>query len=149
MLEAAANDGVTDRDQLRRLPIGEQKKYQIMAAERISGLTDEVVIIDTHAFISTSHGFSPGLPEYVLKTIGPSSLISVYARPEEIYNRRMKDETRNRDRITIDRIKKELSLQESIVSACSVLSGAPIKTVLNSEGRVAEAAVNVIRAIGV
>ena len=149
MFEEARQHGVTDRDQLRRLPIKAQKGYQRVAAERIIQLTDEVVIIDTHAFISTASGFNPGLPEHVLKIIEPSVLISVYARPEEIYNRRMNDETRKRDKITIDRVKKELSFQESIVSACSVLSGAPIKTILNAEGKIEEAAANVIKAIGV
>lgn len=149
MFEEAKKNGITDRDQLRKLSIVEQKKYQKVAAERLAQLTDEVVIIDTHAFISTPAGFNPGLPEYVLKVLRPYVLISVSARPEEIYNRRMKDETRNRDKITIERVKKELSFQESIVSACSVLSGAPIKTILNAEGKIEEAAANVIKAIGV
>jgi adenylate kinase len=30
----------------------------------------------------------------------------LYANPEEIYNRRMKDDTRNRDKITLDNIKR-------------------------------------------
>lgn len=149
MFEEAQKNGVTDRDLLRKLPIEEQKRYQKMAAERIAQLDDDIVIIDTHAFISTPAGFNPGLPDHVLKIICPSILISVYARPEEIYNRRMKDITRSRDKITIDRIKKELSFQESIVSACSVLSGAPIKTILNSEGNIEEAAFNTIEAMGV
>ncbi len=149
MFEEAKKDGVADRDRLRKLPIRAQQKYQRIAAQQIAQLDDEVVIIDTHAFISTPAGFSPGLPEHVLKIIQPFGLISVYARPEEIYNRRMKDETRDRDKITIDRIKKELALQESIVSTCSVLSGAPIKTILNAEGKAEEAAASVIKAMGV
>jgi len=149
MFEEAKKNGITDRDQLRKLSIGEQKKYQKVAAEQLAQLTDEVVIVDTHAFISTPAGFNPGLPEHVLRILRPHALISVSARPEEIYNRRMKDETRNRDKITIERVKKELSFQESMVSACSVLSGAPIKTILNAEGKIEEAAADVIKAIGV
>lgn len=149
MFEEARKHGVPDRDQLRKISIADQKKYQQIAAGKIAEMADDVVIVDTHAFISTPAGFNPGLPEYVLKIIQPSILISVSARPEEIYNRRMTDETRNRDQITIDRVKKELAFQESIVSACSVLSGAPIKTILNAEGKIEEAADNVIKAIGV
>jgi len=148
MFEEAKKNGITDRDQLRKLSIGDQKRYQKVAAEQLARLTDEVVIVDTHAFISTPAGFNPGLPEHVLRVLRPHVLISVSARPEEIYNRRMKDETRNRDRITIERVKKELSFQESMVSACSVLSGAPIKTILNAEGKIEEAAADVIKAIG-
>ena len=149
MFEAAQSNGVANRDRLRKQSIEEQKRYQKIAAERIAHMTDDVVIIDTHAFISTPSGFYPGLPEHVLKIIKPSILVSVSARPEEIYNRRMKDETRNRDKITIERIKAELSLQESIVSTCSVLSGAPIKTVSNAEGKVEETAADLIRSMGV
>lgn len=149
MFEEATRDGITDRDRLRKLPIGRQQEYQRIAAQRIADLDDDIVLIDTHAFISTPAGFSPGLPEHVLKIVRPFGLISVYARPEEIYNRRMKDETRDRDKITIDRIKKELAFQASIVSTCSVLSGAPIKTILNAEGKIEDAAASVIKAMGV
>lgn len=149
MFEEANRHGISSRDHLRGLSIDDQQKYQRLAAEKISLLGEDVVIVDTHAFISTRSGFYPGLPEHVLKIIRPSTLISVSARPEEIYNRRMKDETRDRDRITIERIKKELSFQESIVSACSVLSGAPIKTILNAEGKIEEAAAHAISAMEV
>ena len=149
MFEDAKNDGITDRDELRKLPILTQQKHQKITAEKLSQITDEVVLIDTHAFISTPSGFYPGLPELVLKILQPSIFILVAARPEEIYNRRMKDETRNRDKISIERIKKELSIQESIVSTCSVLSGAPVKSILNTEGKIEEAALSAIKAIGV
>lgn len=149
MLEEAKKDGISDRDALRKISITRQQRYQNLAAEKLAKMDDEIVIIDTHAFISTPSGFYPGLPAHVLDIIRPSSMISVHARPEEIYNRRMSDTSRNRDKITIDRIKRELSVQESMVSACSVLSGAPVKTILNLEGKIEEAAASVIRALGI
>jgi len=148
MLEAAQKNGVKDRDELRRLPVEKQKELQKIAAEKIASSTDDFVIIDTHAFITTNSGFYPGLPEYVLKIIKPDNFISVSARPEEIYNRRMKDESRHRDVISIDAIKKELDVQEAMLSSCSVLSGSPIKLVMNLQGKVDEAAESVIQAIG-
>lgn len=148
MFEEAKKLGIQDRDELRKLPMKDQQRFQKIAAEKISSLTENVVIIDTHAFISTPSGFYPGLPEHVLRIIQPSNLVSVSARPEEIYNRRMNDETRNRDIVSIDTIKKELAVQEAMLSTCSVLSGAPMKTVLNREGKVEEAADEVINAIG-
>lgn len=147
MLEEAKNNGIKDRDELRKLSTGEQKNLQKMAAEKIASLQDDLVIIDTHAFISTNAGFYPGLPNDVLQIIKPANFISVSARPEEIYNRRMKDTTRNRDLVSIESIKKELSVQDAMLSSCSVLSGSPMKTVLNSEGKVDEAAQTVIDAI--
>lgn len=147
MLEEAKKNGIKDRDELRKLSMEKQTNLQKMAAQKIALLQDELVIIDTHAFISTNAGFYPGLPNHVLQIIKPANFISVSARPEEIYNRRMKDSTRNRDLVSIESIKKELSVQDAMLSSCSVLSGSPMKTVLNAEGKVDEAAQTVIDAI--
>ncbi len=147
MFEEAQKNGIKDRDELRKLTMEQQKNLQKIAAEKLSRLGDDLVIIDTHAFISTNAGFYPGLPNHVLQIIKPSNFISVSARPEEIYNRRMEDTTRNRDQVSLGSIKKELSVQEAMLSSCSVLSGSPMKTILNAEGKVDEAALAVINAI--
>ena len=59
----------------------------------------------------------------------------------------MKDKTRHRDLVSIESIKKELAVQDAMVSSCSVLSGSPMKPLLNAEGKVDEAAQAVIEAI--
>lgn len=148
MLSEAKNNGITDRDMIRNLSIHDQERLQKTAAEHISKEPADVVIIDTHAFVSTPSGYYPGLPAKVLHILAPAIYISVSARPEEIYNRRMNDPTRNRDRISITGIKEELDLQAAMVSACSVMSGSPVKLVVNSKGRLDDAADDVIKAIG-
>ena len=148
MFEVAKENGLNNRDELRKLPISEQKKLQKIAAEKLSKIDDDVVIIDTHAYIKTTAGFNPGLPYYVLQIIEPSLFISITAKTEEIYNRRMKDPTRNRDIVSIATIKKELDIQSAMMSACSVLSGSPLKHVLNTEGKLEETAIQIIKAIG-
>jgi len=148
MFEVAKENGLHDRDELRKLPISEQKKLQKNAAEKLSKIDADVVIIDTHAFISTPEGYNPGLPYHVLQIIEPTHLILVTAKTEAIYNRRMKDETRNRDKVSITTIKKELDIQSAMMSACSILSGSPLKSVLNKEGKLEEAANKIIKAIG-
>ncbi len=149
MMDEAENNNISDRDDLRHLTVSQQKDWQKQAAKKISELTDDVVFIDTHAFISTKEGFYPGLPNHVIEVLQPTHLIAISARPEEIYNRRMKDDTRNRDKISIEAIKKELAVQDAMLSSCSVLSGSPMKVILNNEGKIDEAAQNVIEAIGV
>ena len=149
MMNEAETNQIADRDNLRRLPVSEQKQLQKQAAKKISELTDDVIFIDTHAFISTKEGIYPGLPNHVIQIIEPTHFIAISARPEEIYNRRMKDDTRNRDKISIEAIKKELAVQDAMLSSCSVLSGSPMKVILNNEGKIDEAAKNVIEAIGV
>jgi len=148
MFEEAKKKGITSRDELRKLSVPEQKELQSMAAKKISSLSDDIVIVDTHAFIATKEGFYPGLPHNVLEILMPDSFIVISARPEEIYNRRMKDTTRNRDIISIDAIKKELDVTSAMLSTCSILCGSPIKMVLNSEGKVDEAAKGIVSAMG-
>jgi len=148
MFEEAKKIGIKNRDELRTLPIAKQKQLQKMAAEMLSSLSDDIIFIDTHAFISTKAGFYPGLPNYVIQIIEPTNFIAITASPDEIHDRRLKDETRNRDAISIEDIKKELAVQDAMLSSCSVLSGSPIKVIFNHEGKIEEAANNVIDAIG-
>jgi len=149
MCDVAKKNGLNDRDELRKLPVTEQQELQRMAAEKIAAQTEQVIIIDTHAFINSPGGYYPGLPENVLKIIKPTNFVSVSAKPEEIYNRRMKDDTRNRDKITIANVKKELDIQAGMISACSVITGSPVKFILNREGKIDETAEKIINAIGV
>ncbi len=148
MFEIAKKNGLKDRDELRKLPVTEQHNLQKIAAEKIAEQTEQVVIIDTHAFINSSEGYYPGLPEHVLKIIKPTNFVAVTAKPEEIYSRRMKDDTRNRDKITLTIIKKELEIQSGMISACAVLTGSPVKHILNGEGKIDEATNKIIKAIG-
>jgi len=148
MFEVAKANGLTDRDELRKLTVSSQQRIQKVAPEKIAAYNQEIVIIDTHAFINSPEGYYPGLPEHVLKIIKPTNFVSVSAKPEEIYNRRMKDDTRNRDKITLPNIKKELDVQSGMISACAVITGAPVRYVLNGEGKIDEAASKVINAIG-
>ncbi|MCH6586293.1 MAG: adenylate kinase [Thaumarchaeota archaeon] len=148
MFDVAKKNGLKDRDELRKLPVTEQQHLQKIAAEKIALQTEQVVIIDTHAFINSSEGYYPGLPEHVLKIIKPTNFVSISAKPEEIYNRRMKDDSRNRDKITLTNIKTELEIQSGMISACAVITGSPVKHILNREGKIDEATDKIIKAIG-
>ena len=148
MFDEAKKKGVQNRDDLRKLSVKQQKELQSMAAKTIASISDDVVIVDTHAFISTQEGFYPGLPYNVLEILNPDSFIMISARPEEIYNRRMTDGSRTRDIVSIDTIKKELDVTSAMLSTCSILCGSPIKMVLNTEGKVDEAARGILSAMG-
>lgn len=147
MFETAKQNNIHSRDELRKLPVAKQQHLQKLVAEKISKFDDDVVIIDTHAFISSSAGYYPGLPENVLRIINPTNFISVSAKPEEIYSRRINDNTRNRDKISLSTIKTELNVQAGMISACAVITGSPVKHILNGEGNVDKAATTIIRAL--
>lgn len=146
--EAKKIKGIQSRDDLRKLSVREQKELQSIAAKKIASINDEAVIVDTHAFISTKEGFYPGLPHNVLEILMPDSFIMITARPEEIYNRRMKDNTRNRDIVSIDAIKKELDVTSAMLSTCSILCGSPIKLVVNTQGKIDDVAKGIVSAMG-
>jgi len=148
MFDVAKQNGMKDRDELRKLPLSEQQSLQKIAAEKIAAQNEEIVIVDTHTFINSLEGYYPGLPEYVLKIIKPSNFISVSAKPEEIYSRRMKDQTRDRDKITLINIRKELEYQTGMISACAVITGLPVRHIHNNEGKIDEAEDKIIKSIG-
>lgn len=148
MLDEAKKNGVTNRDDIRRMTISEQKQLQNKAARFIMSQQFDILIIDTHAFVKTDSGYYPGLPERVLRIFDPTNYVSVSAKPEEIYNRRMNDPTRKRDKVNLSVIKQELDLQAAMVSTYAIVSGAPVKPIVNREGKLNDAADDVIRTLG-
>ncbi len=80
MFEVAKKNGLKDRDELRKLPVTEQQSLQKIAAEKIALQTEQVVIIDTHAFINSSEGYYPGLPEHVFKNYQTNKLCFYFCK---------------------------------------------------------------------
>jgi adenylate kinase len=134
MLSEAKKMGIGDRDQIRKLSISGQQNLQNLAADYICSVKEDLVIVDTHLFIRTSSGFFPGIPQNVIQKLKPRNLILITATPEEILARRAKDESRNRDMVSIEEITKELGLAISMISTISILSGSAFEIVDNHQG---------------
>ena len=134
MLSEAKKMGIGDRDQIRKLSLAGQQNLQNLAADYICSVKEDLVIVDTHLFIRTSSGFFPGIPQNVVQKLKPRNLILITATPEEILARRAKDESRNRDMVSIEQIKKELGLAISMISTISILSGSAFEIVDNHQG---------------
>lgn len=143
MFEEAQKMGVKNRDEMRRLPVEQQRRLQEMAAKRIADMNDDVVIDDTHLFISTLEGYYPGLPMRLLTIMNPTNLVMVAADPQEITNRRKNDPTRQRDEASPQAIKNDLDISKMMLASCSILTGAPFAVVLNGDGKVDEAAAGI------
>ncbi|MEO2264482.1 MAG: AAA family ATPase, partial [Nitrosopumilus sp.] len=47
MFDVAKENGLKNRDELRKLPVIEQQKFQKIAAEKIATFTEQIIIIDT------------------------------------------------------------------------------------------------------
>lgn len=135
MFEEAKKLGINDRDQLRKLSIEVQQKLQAMTADYISSLNELVVVVDTHLFIKTPSGYYPGLPMNLILKINPDRLILVTADSEEILRRRKRDNTRTRDTITDEEIKRDLDVSLSMISCLSILTGVPFEIIYNHDNR--------------
>lgn len=142
MLKIAEKYGKTlHRDFIRTQSVEFQRKIQEEAAQEISNMAkDGTVIVDTHMIIKTKDGYLPGLPHHVLRILNPNCLIIIEADPNEIVQRREMDKSRVRDRALVDEIYEELMLSRSYASACSVFTGAPLKIIKNPQGKIHEAA---------
>ena len=116
---------VKDRDGMRKISIDQQKKLQIKTAEKISQMKN--VIVDTHCTIKTSKGYLPGLPEWVVTKLNPTTIVIVEADSNEIYNRRVKDTTRNRDSDSKEQIAEHQQINRATAMAYAALTGATVK----------------------
>jgi adenylate kinase len=141
-----------ERDAMRKDDLNTQRKLQKEVAETVSERMRQlsgVKIIDTHMSIKTSEGYVAGLPFHVLQVLKPEMLVLVEAKPWEISSRRMKDASRKRDEPTEKAVEEELLFSRLMAGACAVLAGAPIRTVVNDEGKQEEAATEIVKALGV
>jgi len=135
MVDIAKEIGlVKDRDDMRKLTLEQQKDLQIKSAEKVASMGN--VILDTHCTVKTPKGYMPGLPEWVIKRINPTAIVVVEADPEEIYNRRANDSTRNRDPDSKEQIAEHQMMNRAAAMAYAALSGATVKIVFNHDNAI-------------
>ena len=128
---------VKNRDEMRKLTLDQQKDLQIKSAEKIAFMGN--VILDTHCTIKTPKGYLPGLPEWVIKILKPTAIVVVEADPEEIFNRRAGDPTRNRDPDTKEQINEHQMINRATAMAYAALSGSTVKIVFNHDDAIEDA----------
>jgi len=138
MIDIAKELGyVKDRDEMRKLTLDQQKELQIKSAEKVANMGN--VILDTHCTIKTPQGYMPGLPEWVITKLNPRSIVLVEADAKEIFNRRKKDTTRNRDPDSIDKIDEHQMINRAAAMSYASLTGATVKIVFNHDDKLQEA----------
>ena len=147
MFEQAKLLSISNRDELRKLSLDEQRSLQEMTANAIFLFKNEVIIIDTHLFINTVEGYYPGIPYKLLKILDPSHLILLTADSEEIYERRKTDVARQRDMISIDDISNELNVSKIMIASSSIFAGCPFSIIPNNNGQLEEATMRICKTI--
>lgn len=134
---ASAKGLVEDRDDMRKLPREDQIMLQEAAAEKINADSrDGMCILDTHASIKTPKGYMPGLPEHVLRKLGPDAFVLVECDAQDIYNRRNRDASRVRDDDTMEAIEEHQMINRCFAATYAELTNSTLLIVKNEEGKV-------------
>jgi adenylate kinase len=76
--------------------------------------------------------------------LNPDRLILVSANSEEILRRRKDDNTRTRDMISDDEIKRDIEVSLSMISSLSILTGAPFEIIHNNDNMIDSATAQMI-----
>jgi adenylate kinase len=141
--------GITDRDEMRRIPSEPYREIQRAAAERIAEMAElKSVLVDTHCLVKKPEGYLPGLPRWALESLGPESIVLIEAEPEEVVARRTSDVSRHRDEELLAEVEEHQHLSRAIAMAYAALVGATVKIVKNSNGKLSEAINNMVNALG-
>ncbi|MBD3398537.1 adenylate kinase [Candidatus Micrarchaeota archaeon] len=131
--------GISNRDKIRKLPVGQQKEVQAAVAEKLSSESGKVVL-DTHCSIKTSKGYFPGLPFELLSKLDVEALVLITAKPEEVFARRQNDPTRDRkDDVKLEDVQEHDDMNRALLAAYAAHRGCPAKIIYNAQGKMEEA----------
>ncbi len=142
MFAIAKERGVKSRDDMRKLPLDEQRSIQTAAANQIKAKAETahgIIIVDTHSTIKTTHGYIPGMPEWVIKKMQPAVIVLVEADARQIATRRRKDSSRNRDTESVEEIETQQSMNRMFASAYGAMTGASVKVITNADKKLEKA----------
>lgn len=135
---------ITDRDKIRTL----DDKNTILVRNAIMQKIIETKhdsIIDTHASVKQGRRYRPGFSIDELEKIRISAIIYIDATSEEILERSLNDNGRQRAYETLAEIDEWRSVNISIISTFAVYLNIPIYIIYNQHGKQDEATSEVLR----
>jgi adenylate kinase len=145
MFEEAKKRGIKTRDDMRKLPIEDQRNLQNDAAKRIAEMKRRIVIIDTHLFVKTYEWYYPGIPANVTNIIRPTHLILIIANPQEILMRRQSDTARHRDLSTESEIQHEVEVSKTMIISSANMTSSPFTILENKKDQATKVAQDIVR----
>jgi len=130
---------VQNRDQIRTLSPEQQKEIQRAVGERLAK-EDGKIILDTHCSVLNpgKRFYLPGLPYSLLKHLDVEMLVLITGDIKDIAERRAKDRSRVRS-IDPSEIEEHDQVNRMMLASYAVLSGAPLKIIINKNGEVDKA----------
>jgi adenylate kinase len=145
MFKEAKKKGLKTRDDMRSLPIEDQRNLQEGAAKRIAEMRERFVIIDTHLLVRTREWYYPGIPLNVTNIIRPTHLLLIIANPQEILMRRQSDTARRRDLSTEAEIQNEVDVSKTMIVSSANITGSPFAILENQKDRAKRVAQDIVR----
>jgi adenylate kinase len=145
MFEEAKKSGIKTRDDMRKLPIEDQRNLQNGAAKRIAEIRKRIVIIDTHLFVRACEWYYPGIPVNVTSIIRPTHLMLIIANPQEILMRRQSDTARHRDFSTEAEIQHEVEVSKTMIISSANMTSSPFTILENQKDQVTKVAQDIVR----
>ena len=145
MFEEAKKSGIKTRDDMRKLPIEDQRNLQNGAANRIAEIRKRIVIIDTHLFVRACEWYYPGIPANVTNIIRPTHLILIIANPHEILMRRQSDTARHRDFSTEAEILHEVDVSKTMIISSANMTSSPFTILENQKDQATKIAQDIVR----
>jgi adenylate kinase len=141
-------EGVTDRDEMRKIPTDRYREIQREAGRRIAEeAKKKSVLVDTHCLIKKPEGYYPGLPIWVLRELEPELIILVEAEEVEIARRRVKDIDRKRDQELLIEISEHQQLNRATAMAYAAITGAAVRLIQNRDQKLNEAVNEMVSAL--
>jgi adenylate kinase len=145
MFEEAKKSGIKTRDDMRKLPIEDQRNLQNGAAKRIAEIRKRIVIIDTHLFVRACEWYFPGIPANVTNIIRPTHLILIIANPQEILMRRQSDTARHRDFSAEAEIQHEVEVSKTMIISSANTTSSPFTILENQKDQATKVAQDIVR----
>ncbi|MEW6222285.1 MAG: adenylate kinase [Candidatus Hadarchaeota archaeon] len=140
--------GVTDRDEMRKVPTESYRGIQREAGRRIAEQAKKnPVLVDTHCLVKKPEGYYPGLPLWVLEELKPELIIIVEASAEEIGGRRSKDAKRMRDKEMLHDVDEHQQLNRAAAMAYAAISGATVRVIQNRDKGLNDAVMEMVSAL--
>ncbi|MEM0106807.1 MAG: AAA family ATPase [Candidatus Micrarchaeaceae archaeon] len=149
MFKIAEEEGlVSTRDQLKKLTCEESTRLRNLAIQEIKNSKDNL-LIDTHISIENAElsSITVGIPFDLVNEIKPSGLIYIDAPSTDILERRVADTTRARENQTAYALDTQRTIDLSILSYYMAYLNIPLYIIINKQGRLQEATMNLEKAI--
>ncbi|MEK6977006.1 MAG: adenylate kinase [Candidatus Hydrothermarchaeota archaeon] len=141
MLALAVERGLLKhRDDLRKQHPSVQEELWRDVVEKIADRAEGTpIIVETYCSVKTPKGYMPGLPQWALKALRPSTIILLEADPDEILVRRVKDTSRLRDLEYVAHIEEHQRMDRVFAMAYATFTGATVKMIMNHDSSVEKA----------